>query len=156
MFERQNFTNLKTLAIVTSDMRSQNFEKLFSQNPRLKRIRTIYIFQCFLTDLKFITDSNMKLKDLDLTAEMIGDKIQQLSQINFEFLKYFRLAGDGITNQNILDFLSKLPKNQTFSFPRLEEISLLKNYIETQGSQKLFEAGMPMLKKINMGFNRDP
>lgn len=156
MFEKQNFTNLNGLVFVTSDMRSQNFEKIILQNPRLKRIRSFYALECFLQDLRFITDSNMKLKDLDLAAEMIGDKIQQLSKINFEFLKYFRLAGDGITNQNLLDFLSKLPKNQTFTFPRLEDLQLFKNYIETLGSQKLFEAGMPMLKKINMVFNKDP
>lgn len=138
MFERQQFSSLATLAFSNSDMRSQDFQRLLLKNPLLRRVRSLYIIQAFINNLTFITESKMKLKRLDLTAELIGDDVYQLSGINFEFLKFWRMAGAGLTNENFVAFLSKLPKNQTFAFPRLQELMLQLNQIETEGNQKLF------------------
>jgi hypothetical protein len=61
----------------------------------------------------------------------------------------------GLKNEKFIAFLEKV-KERGGSFPKLKDVRLGANMIESEGANKFFEFGIPLLQNFEMVLNKDP
>ena len=83
MFKEQEFPVLINLEFVSTDMRSEEFEKILSVHPNMRRIRAFEVASSRIKELAFLPKLRVKLRRLHLAAEIIGDGLVELSNLNF-------------------------------------------------------------------------
>lgn len=142
---------LSGLKLTTADM-----TEIISSIPFFSRMRVLDLSYNFLNqDLSFL--SNSRLENLDLGATMFTSQAYStICQIPFEFLRNLILSNTGLDDKSMLFLLNCLKDKGEKLFPKLEEISLSGNYLETKGIEAIMSLDLPLLNDIRLLKNRDP